>query len=61
MQLTFSRKINQEIDYQSEVNKRVYAYETIKNKTANAADDLLTTIEDYGKFLVAVMKEVLLV
>lgn len=31
------------------------AYETIKNKTPNAADDLLTTIEDYGKFLVSVM------
>lgn len=30
-------------------------YETIKNKTPNAADDLLTTIEDYGKFLVSVM------
>ncbi|MEJ7822693.1 MAG: serine hydrolase [Chitinophagaceae bacterium] len=30
-------------------------YETIKNKAANAADDLLTTIEDYGKFLVSVM------
>jgi CubicO group peptidase (beta-lactamase class C family) len=31
------------------------AYETVKNKTPNAADDLLTTIEDYGKFLVSVM------
>ena len=30
-------------------------YETIKNKTPNGADDLLTTIEDYGKFLVSVM------
>ncbi|MGV8993669.1 MAG: serine hydrolase [Flavobacterium sp.] len=30
-------------------------YETVKNKTANAADDLLTTIEDYGKFLVSVL------
>lgn len=30
-------------------------YETVKNKTANAADDLMTTIEDYGKFLVSVM------
>jgi len=26
------------------------AYATIKNKKANAADDLLTTIEDYGFF-----------
>jgi CubicO group peptidase (beta-lactamase class C family) len=30
-------------------------YETVKNKTPNAADDLLTTIEDYGIFLVSVM------
>jgi CubicO group peptidase (beta-lactamase class C family) len=30
-------------------------YETIMNKTPNAADDLLTTIEDYGKFLVSIM------
>jgi len=32
------------------------AYETVKNTTPNAADDLLTTIEDYGTFLVSVMK-----
>ncbi|MFT3794841.1 serine hydrolase [Flavobacterium sp.] len=31
------------------------SYETVKNKTPNAADDLLTTIEDYGKFLVNVI------
>lgn len=31
------------------------AYQPTKNKTANAADDLLTTIEDYGKFLCSVM------
>jgi CubicO group peptidase (beta-lactamase class C family) len=36
-------------------NNKAIAYETIKNKTANGADDLLTTIEDYGKFLVSVM------
>jgi CubicO group peptidase (beta-lactamase class C family) len=30
-------------------------YETVKNKNANGADDLLTTVEDYGKFLVGVM------
>ncbi len=30
-------------------------YETVKNETPNAADDLLTTVEDYGKFLVSVM------
>lgn len=31
------------------------AYETVKNKTANAADDVVTTIEDYGNFLADVM------
>ena len=31
------------------------AYKIYKNTKANAADDLLTTVEDYGKFLVAVM------
>lgn len=31
------------------------AYKTIKNKIPNAADDLLTTIEDYGIFLTSVM------
>ena len=31
------------------------AYETIKNQIPNAADDLLTTVEDYGKFLVSVL------
>lgn len=32
------------------------AYPTEKNKTANAADDLHTTVEDYGNFMVSVMK-----
>jgi len=36
-------------------DKNGKAYETAKNKTPNGADDLLTTIEDYGKFLVSVM------
>lgn len=36
-------------------NKDGNAYEHVKNKTPNAADDLLTTIEDYGTFLVSVM------
>ncbi|MEP6803929.1 MAG: serine hydrolase [Flavobacterium sp.] len=31
------------------------AYEPTKNKTANAADDLLTTIGDYGTFLCSIM------
>ncbi len=30
-------------------------YETVKNRAANGADDLLTTVEDYGKFLISVM------
>ena len=30
-------------------------YQIPKNTRANAADDLLTTVEDYGKFLVSVM------
>lgn len=36
-------------------NKNGIAYETVRNTTPNAADDLLTTIEDYGNFLVSVM------
>jgi hypothetical protein len=35
-------------------------YDIVKNKTSNAADDLTTTVEDYGKFLVAVMNNELL-
>ena len=30
-------------------------YETVKRKSPNAADDLLTTVEDYGNFLVSVL------
>jgi CubicO group peptidase (beta-lactamase class C family) len=36
-------------------NNEGIAYETTKNKTANGADDLLTTVENYGNFLVSVM------
>lgn len=39
------------IGYDKNGNK----YETVKNTIPNAADDLLTTIEDYGNFLVSVM------
>ncbi|OCK53303.1 serine hydrolase [Chryseobacterium sp. CBo1] len=35
-------------------------YDIVKNKTSNAADDLITTVEDYGKFLTAVMNNDLL-
>jgi CubicO group peptidase (beta-lactamase class C family) len=31
------------------------AYDIVKNKTANAADDLMTSIEDYGTFLLSVL------
>jgi CubicO group peptidase (beta-lactamase class C family) len=36
-------------------NRDGIAYETEKNSTTNAADNLLTTIEDYGKFLISVI------
>lgn len=36
-------------------DKNAKPYETIKNKTANAADDLHTTIQDYGNFLVNIL------
>lgn len=32
------------------------SYQTIKNTKANAADDLHTTIEDYGKFLINILE-----
>lgn len=41
------------IGYDKEGN----AYETVQNKTANGADDLLTTIEDYGNFLVSILNQ----
>lgn len=37
-------------------NNNGIGYEIEKTKSANGADDLLTTIEDYGKFLVSVMR-----
>lgn len=36
-------------------DKNGKAYETVKNKIPNAADDLLTTIEDYGNFLTSII------
>ncbi len=36
-------------------NDKRIAYETEKNTTANGADNLLTTVEDYGIFLTSVM------
>ncbi|SHG98448.1 CubicO group peptidase, beta-lactamase class C family [Flavobacterium micromati] len=33
------------------------AYKTIKNDMPNGADDLLTTIEDYGNFLISVLNK----
>lgn len=35
-------------------------YDIVKNKMANGADDLMTTVEDYSKFLVSVMNNDLL-
>lgn len=35
-------------------------YDIVRNKTASAADDLITSVEDYGKFLTAVMNHDLL-
>lgn len=35
-------------------------YKTIKNKTPNAADDLLTTIEDYSNFMISILNGSLL-
>lgn len=36
-------------------NAKGELYETYKNKKANGADDVLTTIEDYGNFLISIM------
>lgn len=35
-------------------------YDIVKNNQPNAADDLMTSVEDYGKFLIAVMNNHLL-
>jgi CubicO group peptidase (beta-lactamase class C family) len=35
-------------------------YNIVKNKTSNAADDLVTSVEDYSKFLISVMNNDLL-
>jgi CubicO group peptidase (beta-lactamase class C family) len=51
----FWSKKTDESRFATGYNNKGTAYETTKNKTANAADDLLTTIEDYGKFLVSIM------
>jgi hypothetical protein len=37
-------------------NPQGQAYPTIKHTTANAADNLLTTIEDYGNFLAGILR-----
>ncbi|MGJ1430660.1 serine hydrolase domain-containing protein [Sphingobacterium spiritivorum] len=36
-------------------NEKGESYPVVKNTTPNAADDLMTTIEDYGKFMISVM------
>ncbi|MCY0977907.1 class A beta-lactamase-related serine hydrolase [Chryseobacterium wangxinyae] len=35
-------------------------YDIVKNRTANAADDLMTSVEDYSKFLISIMNNDLL-
>ncbi len=44
-----------EIRYALNFDQNGKTYKTVKNSTPNAADDLLTTIEDYGNFLVNIM------
>jgi len=56
-QYTWSNKID-ESRFAVEYDNKGNVYENMKNKTPNGADDLLTTIEDYGKFLVSVMNGV---
>ncbi|KFF04975.1 serine hydrolase [Flavobacterium reichenbachii] len=49
---------NDKIDlsrYAVNYNNKGNAYEPTKNKTASAADDLVTTIEDYGNFLCSIL------
>lgn len=53
-QLVWNDKIDL-LRYAANYDNKGNAYEPTKNKTASAADDLLTTIEDYGTFLCGVM------
>jgi len=46
--------------YALNFDKNGKAYETVKNTTPNSADDLLTTIEDYGNFLIGIMNRELI-
>ncbi|WP_129746501.1 serine hydrolase [Flavobacterium anhuiense] len=59
LKMTDSQLIwNDKIDlsrYAINYDKNGNAYEPTKNKSANAADDLLTTIGDYGRFLSSVI------
>ena len=41
-------------------DKNEKPYDIVKNKTPNAADDLMTSVEDYSKFLIAVLDNKLL-
>jgi len=41
-------------------DKNGKAYDIVKNKTVNAADDLVTSVEDYSKFLIAILNNDLL-
>ena len=59
LKMTDSQLIwNDKIDlsrYAVNYDKNGNAYQPTKNKSANAADDLLTTVEDYSQFLCSVM------
>ena len=41
-------------------DKNGKAYDIVKNKTASGADDLITSVEDYSKFLIGIMNNELL-
>ncbi|WP_339835035.1 serine hydrolase [uncultured Flavobacterium sp.] len=53
-QFSWSNKVD-ESRFAFEFDNKGNSYKTTRNKIPNAADDLLTTIEDYGNFLVSVM------
>ncbi len=59
LKMTDSQLIwNDKVDlsrYAINYDKDGNAYEPTKNKSANAADDLLTTVEDYGRFLSSII------
>jgi CubicO group peptidase (beta-lactamase class C family) len=53
-QFSWSNKVD-ESRFANEYDNKGNSYKTTRNKIPNAADDLLTTIEDYGNFLGSVL------